>query len=429
MKVGVIGLGYVGLTLAAELANRGNTVLAYDNDKLKIVEITEGIVSISEPGLENLVKSSLNSKLLIPVTDIEDLHDVDLFVICVGTPMHNNKADLDGVAMAMRDVARVRKTGTLVTLKSTVPPGTTSKLANQYLNESLDCIGFIPERLAEGQALIDIRQIPLVVGGATEEASKRLGNAWAKLGFQIVPVPNSTVAELIKLADNLWIDLNIALGMELAGLCDVLEIDVLDVVRGANSLPKGDGKVNILTPSVGVGGSCLKKDPWFLADFAKQLGVNVRLPALAREINDNAPRYLFERLEDLVSLQDKKSVLVVGIAFKNNSCDLRNSPALEFCSLLDKHGYEYRWFDPLVSDRNISPDLAERRLLSLPSEQRFSILANLAAHDQDCRLKVDDIVRLLISNGVFIDGRRFLTQDDITNLRNKKIRYLGVGRG
>jgi UDP-N-acetyl-D-mannosaminuronic acid dehydrogenase len=178
-----------------------------------------------------------------------------------------------------------------------------------------------------------------------------------------------------------------------------------------------------------VGGSCLKKDPWFLADFAKQLGVNVRLPALAREINDNAPRYLFERLEDLVSLQDKKSVLVVGIAFKNNSGDLRNSPALEFCSLLDKHGYEYRWFDPLVSDRNISPDLAERRLLSLPSEQRFSILANLAAHDQDCRLKVDDIVRLLISNGVFIDGRRFLTQDDITNLRNKKIRYLGVGRG
>jgi UDP-N-acetyl-D-mannosaminuronic acid dehydrogenase len=343
--------------------------------------------------------------------------------------MHNNKADLDGVAMAMRDVARVRKTGTLVTLKSTVPPGTTSKLANQYLNESLDYIGFIPERLAEGQALIDIRQIPLVVGGATEEASKRLGNAWAKLGFQIVPVPNSTVAELIKLADNLWIDLNIALGMELAGLCDVLEIDVLDVVRGANSLPKGDGKVNILTPSVGVGGSCLKKDPWFLADFAKQLGVNVRLPALAREIYDNAHRYLFERLEEFVSLQDKKSVLVVGIAFKNNSGDLRKSPALEFCSLLDKHGYEYRWFDPLVSDRNISPDLAERRLLSLPSEQRFSILANLAAHDQDCRLKVDDIVRLLISNGVFIDGRRFLTQDDITNLRNKKIRYLGVGRG
>jgi nucleotide sugar dehydrogenase len=429
VKVGIIGLGYVGLTLAAELANRGNLVLAYDTDKLKISEITEGVVSISEPGLEYLVKSSIGSKLLIPVTDIEVLNDVDLFVICVGTPMHNNEADLNGVTTAIREVARIRKTTALITIKSTVPPGTTSKLANELLKDYLDYVGFIPERLAEGQALIDIRQIPLVVGGVTSAGGKILGNVWEKLGFQIVPVPHSTVAELIKLADNLWIDLNIALGMELAMLCDVLEIDVLDVVKGANSLPKGNGKVNILTPSVGVGGSCLKKDPWFLADFAKNLGVNVRLPALARKINDNSPLYLFDRLEDIVTLEDKKNVLVVGLAFKNNSGDLRNSPAVEFCSLLEKHGYEYRWFDPLVSEREISSDLAARRIVSLPSDQKFSIVANLAAHDKDCRLEVEKIAQLLRSNGVFVDGRRFLAQVDIINLRNKKIRYLGVGRG
>jgi nucleotide sugar dehydrogenase len=428
MKIGVVGVGHIGSVIAGELAFRGNQVIAVDIDANKIENLNSGIPPITEPGLPDLIFNTISSGNLRGSTNYSDLDGSDLVLITVGTPIVNGKADLSAITAAANAVNSALSAPATIIVKSTVPPGTTRDIVSPIFARSDFLVGFVPERLAEGHAIVEFRSLPMVVGGQNPEQSEAIARIWEKLGFETIKVGDSTAAELVKLADNAWIDLNIAFGHELAKTCDMIGTDVLAVINAANTLKKGSSYVNILLPSVGVGGYCLTKDPYFLNTFAESVGAEMSLPRLGRRINEGAPRYLLNRLINLKSKKNVESMLVVGIAFKNNSGDTRYSPAIEFVRLASKAGIPVAWYDPLVLDDDVPGDIVAARITTL-ANRKFDAVANLAAHDDVTDLSPQQIVELISQNGTFLDGRRFLREDEIGELKLFGVNYLGVGRG
>ena len=428
MKIGVVGVGHIGSVIAGELAFRGNQVIAVDIDTNKIENLNRGIPPITEPGLPDLIFNTISSGNLRGSTNYSDLDGSDLVLITVGTPIVNGKAELSAITAAANAVNSALSAPATIIVKSTVPPGTTRDIISPIFARSDFLVGFVPERLAEGHAIVEFRTLPMVVGGQNPEQSDAIARIWEKLGFETIKVGDSTAAELVKLADNAWIDLNIAFGHELAKTCDMIGTDVLAVINAANTLKKGSSYVNILLPSVGVGGYCLTKDPYFLNTFAESVGAEMSLPRLGRRINEGAPQYLMNRLINLKSKKNVESMLVVGIAFKNNSGDTRYSPAIEFIRLASKAGIPVAWYDPLVLDEDVPGDILAARITTL-ANRKFDAVANLAAHDDVTDLSPQQIVELISQNGTFLDGRRFLREDEIAELKLFGVNYLGVGRG
>ena len=428
MKIGVVGVGHIGSVIAGELAFRGNQVIAVDIDANKIENLNSGIPPITEPGLPDLIFNTISSGNLRGSTNYSDLDGSDLVLITVGTPIVNGKADLSAITAAANAVNSALSAAATIIVKSTVPPGTTRDIVSPIFARSDFLVGFVPERLAEGHAIVEFRTLPMVVGGQNPEQSEAIARIWEKLGFETIKVGDSTAAELVKLADNAWIDLNIAFGHELAKTCDMIGTDVLAVINAANTLKKGSSYVNILLPSVGVGGYCLTKDPYFLNTFAESVGAEMSLPRLGRRINEGAPQYLLNRLINLKSKKNVESMLVVGIAFKNNSGDTRYSPAIEFVRLASKAGIPVAWYDPLVLDDDVPGDIVAARITTL-ANRKFDAVANLAAHDDVTDLSPQQIVELISQNGTFLDGSRFLREDEIGELKLFGVNYLGVGRG
>ena len=249
--------------------------------------------------------------------------------------------------------------GQLLVLKSTVPPGTTRDVVLPLLQRSgLVCgedfgLAFTPERFAEGTALREVRSLPIVVGGMDPASKRDAAEFWHRaLGVEVVPLDSPEAAEIVKLADNWWIDLNIALANELAKFCGAHNVDVLDVIAAANTVPKGKGMVNILLPSVGVGGSCLVKDPWMVWHSARRRGVEIHTAPAGRKVNLGMPEYTAQLIIDELLRLGKdpatSTVAVLGAAFKNNTGDLRATPVEGVVTALAKAGATVRVYDPLV---------------------------------------------------------------------------------
>ena len=424
----MVGVGHIGSVIASELAVRGNEVVAVDVDSFKVNRMKAGIPPISEPGLDKLLAEALEIGNLTVSTNFSDLANAELILITVGTPIVEGKADLSALVKACQSIKQEIISQPTIIIKSTVPPGTTRDVVAPIFNELNLTVGFVPERLAEGQAITEFRTLPMVIGGLTQDQTNQICEIWSELGFEVVPVENSTAAELVKLADNAWIDLNIAFGMELAKVCDSIGTDVLEVIRAANTLKKGASYVNILTPSVGVGGYCLTKDPYFLNDFAESQGVEIRLPRQGRIINESSPNYLLRRLMQHINIDTTTEILVLGLAFKNNSGDTRYSPAIEFVRELAKYSDKISWFDPLVLEHDVPEDLAAARIKYLPAKL-FNVVVQLATHDQVNKFEIEELSSMLTPNGTFVDGRRFLTPKEIDLLKSQNHIYIGVGRG
>ena len=196
-------------------------------------------------------------------------------LVTVGTPLSDEfDADLSAIRDVFKMLSDYITDGQIIMVKSTVPPGVTRQMANEFLAGKENVfIGFSPERLAEGNAIQEFRTLPIVVGGINDKSTERCADFWSTtLGVEVIKVSSSESAELVKLANNQWIDLNVALANELAILCDSLpyNLDILEIIQGANSLKKGQHFVNILTPSIGVGGYCLTKDPWFVSSLGEK---------------------------------------------------------------------------------------------------------------------------------------------------------------
>ncbi|WP_103352600.1 nucleotide sugar dehydrogenase [Amycolatopsis sp. CA-128772] len=440
ITVAVIGFGYVGSCVAATLADRGFDVVAVDSDPQLVEELSWGYFRIEEAGLPDMVFRGMEAGRLRVTTDFAETAAADVILICVGTPVRDDGSlSSEQLIGACRELRAHLRPGQLVVLKSTVPPGTTREvvlpeLEGGGLRGGVDFgLAFTPERLAEGTALAELRAFPIVAGGYGDDCVQAAVEFWRRgLGVEVIQRDSLEAAEIIKLASNWWIDLNIALANELAKFCAIYGVDVLDVVSAANTIPKGTGNVNILLPSVGVGGSCLTKDPWMVWKSAQEHGVDIRTAPTGREVNAGMPEYAAQLAIDELVRQGKdpaRSVIgVLGLAFKNNTGDLRATPTEATVKALKKAGATVRVYDPLVEAKQIEPMFGIAPSASVEETVRDAdCIAVLALH-RDFE-DIDFAALPVAPKCVLLDGRAYYSKDRIAELVAAGYTYRGIGRG
>lgn len=438
MNISIIGFGYIGAVIGAVLCDNGHTVNAIDNNKECIDDLNKGKCSVPEPLLQIMIKKAVASGFLSGTTSYNSITESDVILITVGTPLSKNfDADLSAIKDVFNNLANNVRDEQILMLKSTVPPGVTRKLANEYFGEKKNVyIGFSPERLAEGNAINELKTLPIIVGGINSESTKKCSEFWKKaLNVEVIEVSSCESAELVKLANNQWIDLNIALANELAILCDALpyDLDILEIIQGANSLKKGQHFVNILTPSIGVGGYCLTKDPWFLSALGDKHGASINLPRAGRNANDKMPQYSVDSIVGYFKDQKKEltsiKISILGYSFKSNSGDVRFSPMKSFIDGLQKNGIN----NIDVYDSTISKsDITNKNINKLSTWQECIKGADCivfgASHDDISSISIEEISEFLEPKSLVFDGRRYFNENEIDFLRKLKIKYIGIGR-
>lgn len=438
--VAVVGFGYIGACIGAALADKRYRVIGIDNRPGIVDEVNAGRTSVAEPGLSVLIADSVAAGRLSATTDYAAVAEAEVLVVTVGTPLGENlDPDMDQIRAAAEGIAPHLRRGQNVILKSTLPPFATERTVQPLLERSGLRAGedfflsFCPERLAEGRALQEFATIPVVVGGINPASTAAAAEFWREaMEVETIPVANAHTAEMVKLACNLWIDLNVALANELALLSDRLEIDVLEVIEAANSLPKGQHFVNILAPSVGVGGYCLTKDPWFLHHLGQQHSIELKTPVTSRSVNDQMPRFTFELIRRELQLAGKdlaaSRVAVLGIAFKSNTGDVRLTPTRETIALLEESGCDLVVCDPLVSAEE-AVSVTRVPLTDSPDRaiEGADCVVFLTGHDDFRRMALEDVAARA-PGAVVIDGRMYFTRDQISHMKALGLRYRGIGR-
>ena len=347
-------MGYIGLPTAIAFAKAGFSVRGFDVNK-KVIEILKsGKIHIVEPSLQEAFEEALKSKKLIPVDKLEKS---DVFIIAVPTPFkkdHEDKiADLSYVESASKLVATVLEENNLVILESTVPPMTTKLMTDILERESgisrdkfmsVHC----PERVLPGRILYELEHNDRVIGAERREAgeyTKVIYDAMVKEGTCYIT--DDITAEMCKLVENTFRDVNIAFANELSVICDKLGIDVFELIKLANKHPR----VNILTPGAGVGGHCLAVDPWFIVEkFPKEANV-IRE---ARLINDYKPRFIANKVDEILKGNKELTIGVLGLAYKPDIDDLRESPAMEIAEILRDKGYKVIACEPNVDTKEVN---------------------------------------------------------------------------
>lgn len=439
LKVAIIGLGYVGSCIVATLADRGVDVVGVDTNFRLVEELNNGHCRFHEPGLAELLFHGMATGKIMVQAGYSGISAADVVLIMVGTPIRDDGSLADEqLRSACLEVSRHLREGQVVVVKSTVPPGTTRDFILPLLERGGLTGGrhfglaFTPERLAEGTALHELRTFPIVVGGLDADSARDAAEFWHRvLGVETIALDSLESAEIVKLADNWWIDLNIALANELAKFCALFDVDVLDVIAAANTITKGKGMINILLPSVGVGGSCLTKDPWMVWRSARQRGVDILTAAAGREVNAGMPEYTaqlaIDKLADLGKDPADAKVAVLGLAFKNNTGDLRSTPAREAVAALAKVVAEVRIFDPLVDAAHAEEMFGIRPAVTLRAAvQHVDCIAVLALHQE---FEDVDFATLPVARSCLIlDGRAYYSKEKIAALRRMGYEYRGVGR-
>jgi UDP-N-acetyl-D-glucosamine dehydrogenase len=373
MKVGVVGLGYVGLPLAVAFAEENHEVVGLDADPRKIDALADGKSYIEDIPSERL--TALDGRL-IPTSRYADLSSCEAVVICVPTPLTNSREpDLSYMIDAATSLAAVMQRdvggkGQLVVLESTTYPGTTRERLRPILEESGLAAGidfhlaFSPERIDPGRTDYTIRTTPKVVGGLTPECAKRAVELYSQICDQVIEVSNPDAAELTKLLENIFRSVNIALVNELAMLCERLEVDIWEVVDAAASKPFGFMRFD---PGPGMGGHCLPVDPFYLSYKAREHDFYTEFIELAGKINQNQPQWCVRRIERTLNEVEKPTngskVLLLGISYKAGVGDIRESPALKMIHLLRGLGADVSYHDPHV------PELVDMDISSAPLEE------------------------------------------------------------
>ncbi len=354
LTITILGMGYIGLPTAIAFAKAGFTVKGFDVNKKVIETLKSGHIHIVEPSLQETFEEALKSGRLIPTDKLEKS---DVFIISVPTPFkkdHEEKiADLSYVESASEEVATVLEENNLVILESTVPPMTTKLMTNILERESgisrdkfmsVHC----PERVLPGRILYELEHNDRIIGAERREAgeyTKVIYDAMVKEGTCYIT--DDITAEMCKLVENTFRDVNIAFANELSVICDKLGIDVFELIRLANKHPR----VNILTPGAGVGGHCLAVDPWFIVEkFPKEANV-IRQ---ARLINDFKPRFIVNKVDEILKGNKELTVGVLGLAYKPDIDDLRESPAMEIAEILRDKGYKVVVCEPNVNGKEVN---------------------------------------------------------------------------
>ena len=353
----VIGLGYVGLPLAVEKAKAGYKTIGFDIQKKKVDMVNEGhnyIGDVVDEDLSKLVKSGM----LSATNDFSFISKVDFIAICVPTPLDTHQQpDISHVRNVATDIAKYLKKDTIVVLESTTYPGTTEGLLLSILEKgsNLKCgedfyLGFSPERVDPGNLLYKTKNTPKVVGGIGKDATEVIAAMYRSiLQSEVYEVSSPAVAEMEKLLENTYRNINIALVNELAMLCHRMGINIWEVIEAAKSKPYG---FQAFYPGPGVGGHCIPLDPYYLAWKAREYGFHTSMIEMAGSINDRMPEYCVNRCGDLLNHNQKSikgsNILVLGAAYKQDINDYRESPALRVMEILRNRGANVSYFDPYV---------------------------------------------------------------------------------
>lgn len=394
----VLGLGYIGLPTASILATSGLSVTGVDVNPHVVETINQGRIHIEEPGLNTVVQAAINSgKLRASTTPVE----ADVFIIAVPTPITTSKmADMSFVKAATQAIVPLLRPGNMVILESTSPPGTTRDLLAPLLTETGLVFGrdlflaHCPERVLPGKILKELIENHRVIGGLTPACAERARDLYSTFVAGEIHLTDATTAEMVKVMENTYRDVNIALANELALLSEGLSINAWDVVRLANLHPR----VNLHQPGPGVGGHCISVDPWFIVEQAPE---TAKVIHLARQINDSMPERVAEWITESLRDISNPKVTVLGVAYKGNVDDTRESPALEVLHHLTKAGITVAIYDPHVHHFEYELHTLEEAF------QASDLVVLLAPHNEYKYLHPTEVGNLMRRRVVF-DTRNIL---------------------
>lgn len=346
-KLCVLGLGYIGLPTAAIFATNGFEVLGADINPHLVDTVNRGRLPIEEPGLKTVVNAAVNSGNLRASTEPAE---ADVFLIAVPTPLtEDKKADLSYVISAAESIVPFLRRGNLVILESTSPPGTTRDRLTPILERSgLKAgagllVAHSPERVLPGRIIKELIQNDRVIGGVDRESAEAAKALYQKVCEGQIYTTDATTAEMVKVMENTYRDVNIALANELAKICESIGISAWEVIRLANRHPR----VNLHWPGPGVGGHCLAVDPWFVVEKTPDIA---QIIALSRRTNDGMPEHVAARVASLLPDVPEPKVAVLGVSYKGNIDDARESPALGILAGLRRRGIDFAIYDPHVRD-------------------------------------------------------------------------------
>lgn len=359
LRVGVVGLGYVGLPLAVEKAKAGFHTTGFDVQSAKVDMVNAGHNYIGDV-VDSDLKRLIETGMLSATTDFSFVKDVDFIAICVPTPLdEHQEPDISYVKSSAEAIARYLTSNTIVVLESTTYPGTTEELVKPILENGsgLKCgkdfyLGFSPERVDPGNLIYKTKNTPKVVGGIGEDATEVIAAVYrAVLESEVYTVSSPAVAEMEKILENTYRNINIGLVNELGRLCNEMGISIWEVIDAAKSKPYG---FQAFYPGPGLGGHCIPLDPYYLTWKAREYGFHTTLIENSMVINDGQPKYCVERAMHILNRHKKAingaKVLVLGVAYKQDIDDYRESPAIRVIKELREVGAEVSYYDPWVKE-------------------------------------------------------------------------------
>ena len=356
INVGVVGLGYVGLPLAVEKAKAGFKTIGFDVQKAKVDLVNKGHNYIGDV-VDDDLKEIVEKGMLKATTDFSFVKDVDFIAICVPTPLDSHQQpDISYVESSAKEIAKHIKKGTMVVLESTTYPGTTEELLKPILESSgLKCgtdfyLGFSPERVDPGNKQFKTKNTPKVVGAMGENAREVIAEMYRYvLDGDVHEVSSPAVAEMEKILENTYRNINIGLANEMAILCNKMGIDYWEVVDAAKTKPYG---FQAFYPGPGLGGHCIPLDPYYLSWKAREYGFHTSMIESSMMVNDRMPEYCVERAMAILNRSKKplngSKVLVLGVAYKNDIDDYRESPAIDIIEILKSNGANTDFYDPYI---------------------------------------------------------------------------------
>ena len=400
-QVGVIGLGYVGLPLLVEFASKGFTATGFEVDETKAAQINDGRSYIGDVP-SNKLKEQVDSKRLRATTDFDHLSECDAIIICVPTPLRKTKEpDVSYILAAAEQIQKRLRRGHLIILESTTYPGTTDEVLLPMFEETglqLDqdfLLAFSPERVDPGNPQFLTHNIPKVVGGVTDDSSEVAAHLYSQVVRDVHAVSSARVAEAAKLLENTFRAVNIGMANEMARLCYALNIDTWEVIRAAATKPFG---FMAFYPGPGIGGHCIPLDPHYLSWKARQHGFDSRFISLAEEVNSRMPEHVVQLVADGLNDESKamkgSSILLLGVAYKKDVDDVRESPALSIIDRLRAKGANVSYHDPFV---------AEMRFDDAHTEANGEPLDSVELSDE--RLRTADCV-IIVTDHTDVDYRR-----------------------
>ncbi len=435
LVVEIVGIGRIGLPLATMMTVAGTRVYGVTKTPREARAINHGNPMFHEPGLNKLLERALETGRFKATSDTrQGAREADAIIICVGTPIDKRKRpDLRAVLQVCNKVAEELDLGKLVILRSTVPPGFTNNVVRPLLERvsGLSSSGdfgltFCPERLVEGQALQELVSVPQIVGGVNRESCNAAARLFTAMGARVVKASSASTAEMAKLFDNIYRDVNIALANELALVCEHLDIDIMEVTKVGNTGPR----TRVLIPGSGTGGSCLNKDPYILLNYAARAGASPILIPAARMVNEMMPMHTVRRVREALKRISKPlkgaRVAVLGLSFKRDTDDFRGSVAEPIIRELKRLGAHVVAYDPLVKpadalryfESEVSPTLRD-------ASRKADCLVFLTDHEEFRNLDLDQLAGIVNNPAAIVDGRQVIDPEEAVESR---FLFLGIGR-